>query len=400
MKPLFILVGSGLLLLSSVCTVRAENPARVRQLLQTNACENCDLSGTNLSDLDLEGANLQGANLQNSVLNRSQMNRANLRDANLQGAILGATNLRGANLQNAQLTDAAIVNFCPPNIDEGFCRVMRMLSALGSELCDDAYGLRSVLAFDPEILDRYCEQEGDIDYSFFSVDNVYDRGSFTLLLPVQLTGADLRGANLSNLDLSGADLRYANLSGANLSNANLTDTLLVGAELDGVVGATFEQAILEKSDVGELVVSLLEPQQQRAIESEARANTGAMNRAQQAYYIERGQFSDTIEALGLGLAPDTEHYRYEIVRVNADSVVQLAIPKAEGFGSYLGIVAVLEDERGERITQAVLCRATEPLGDLSNLPPVTPVADGNLICPAGFEDPFAPRQIELPREQN
>jgi hypothetical protein len=32
--------------------------------------------------------------------------------------------------------------------------------------------------------------------------------------------------------------------------------------------------------------------------------------------------------------------------------------------------------------------------------PVTPVADGNLICPAGFEDPFAPRQIELPREQN
>ena len=48
-----------------------------------------------------------------------------------------------------------------------------------------------------------------------------------------LSSADLSGANLMNAKLSGADLSGANLSGANLMNAKLSDADLSGAYLSG-----------------------------------------------------------------------------------------------------------------------------------------------------------------------
>ncbi|EAG0781824.1 pentapeptide repeat-containing protein [Listeria monocytogenes] len=46
-----------------------------------------------------------------------------------------------------------------------------------------------------------------------------------------LTGADLRHANLSNAVLTGADLTHANLSNADLRHANLSNAVLTGADL-------------------------------------------------------------------------------------------------------------------------------------------------------------------------
>ena len=46
-----------------------------------------------------------------------------------------------------------------------------------------------------------------------------------------LSGANLRSADLRSADLSGADLRSADLSGANLSGANLRSADLSGADL-------------------------------------------------------------------------------------------------------------------------------------------------------------------------
>ena len=48
-----------------------------------------------------------------------------------------------------------------------------------------------------------------------------------------LSGADLRGADLSHADLSGADLHYADLSHADLSGANLRRADLSHADLRG-----------------------------------------------------------------------------------------------------------------------------------------------------------------------
>ncbi len=73
---------------------------------------------------------------------------------------------------------------------------------------------------------------------------------------VDLRGADLRGANLSDADLRGADLRGANLSdadlrgadlrGADLRGANLSDADLRGADLRG---ANLSDADLRGADL-------------------------------------------------------------------------------------------------------------------------------------------------------
>ncbi|MEG4116141.1 type IV pilin-like G/H family protein [Microcoleus sp. N9_B4] len=46
---------------------------------------------------------------------------------------------------------------------------------------------------------------------------------------------------------------------------------------------------------------------------EAQAYISAINKAQQAYYAEYGQFSDSIAKLGLGLKEQTKNYNYRIV---------------------------------------------------------------------------------------
>jgi uncharacterized protein YjbI with pentapeptide repeats len=56
------------------------------------------------------------------------------------------------------------------------------------------------------------------------------------LRTADLSGANLRGADLQEADLSGAnlrgaDLRAANLSGARLNKTNLTDANLCGARM-------------------------------------------------------------------------------------------------------------------------------------------------------------------------
>ena len=56
------------------------------------------------------------------------------------------------------------------------------------------------------------------------------------LLEADLSGAYLRGANLSGADLRGADLRGADLLEANLSRAYLSGADLSGADLRGTVG--------------------------------------------------------------------------------------------------------------------------------------------------------------------
>ncbi|QQE65011.1 low-complexity protein [Leptolyngbya sp. BL0902] len=79
---------------------QAENPAQVQQLLTTNLCAGCDLSGADLTQAHLIGADLSGANLSG----------ANLTEANLEGADLSGANLEGANLSQAFLTNALLNN--------------------------------------------------------------------------------------------------------------------------------------------------------------------------------------------------------------------------------------------------------------------------------------------------
>ena len=88
-------------LLSTICLVapvKAENPAHVRQLIETGECAGCDLAMADLSQAHLIGADLRNANLKG----------ANLTAANLEGADLTGANLKGANLTKVFASDASL----------------------------------------------------------------------------------------------------------------------------------------------------------------------------------------------------------------------------------------------------------------------------------------------------
>ena len=103
----FLLVGCNSRTTSSSSSV-SDN---VTQLLTTNECEGCDLSGADLSNANLRSAKLSYANLRKAKLAWANLYRAdlyfaNLRHADLQNANLQDADLKHAEMQYANLTDA------------------------------------------------------------------------------------------------------------------------------------------------------------------------------------------------------------------------------------------------------------------------------------------------------
>lgn len=85
-----------------------------RQLIETNSCPGCDLSGLNLDRVNLKGANLEGANLSHVRLHLASLTKANLRntdlrDAEFGGADLAEADLRGADLRGTSFDGAYLV---------------------------------------------------------------------------------------------------------------------------------------------------------------------------------------------------------------------------------------------------------------------------------------------------
>jgi uncharacterized protein YjbI with pentapeptide repeats len=116
MKTALIPVIATLAAIALPLSAHAENPAHVKQLLDTGACARCDLSGADLQDAhligaDLRNANLRGANLQNANLEGADLTGADLKDANMTGsfatnAVFNQANLSGVNLNGARMINA------------------------------------------------------------------------------------------------------------------------------------------------------------------------------------------------------------------------------------------------------------------------------------------------------
>ncbi|ODH01782.1 general secretion pathway protein GspH [Nostoc sp. KVJ20] len=105
-------------------------------------------------------------------------------------------------------------------------------------------------------------------------------------------------------------------------------------------------------------------QANKAKQSESKTYIGSMNRAQQAFYLEKNAFASQADfgSLGLGIATQTTNYIYKIagggagasiVTNQASTVVNLAPLK-----TYVGGVGVaVQSGTSEATTVAILCEA-------------------------------------------
>ncbi|MDY6782987.1 MAG: type IV pilin-like G/H family protein [Cyanobacteriota bacterium] len=112
----------------------------------------------------------------------------------------------------------------------------------------------------------------------------------------------------------------------------------------------------------------------KAKQSEARNNVGAMNRAQQAFALEATDFTTSVSELGIGIQKQTANYLYDIkdgpvggklLAIVANRATPLTTTKT--LKPYGGVVALIEAQvaggggTAEALTIATLCEKTSPL---------------------------------------
>jgi type II secretory pathway pseudopilin PulG len=111
-------------------------------------------------------------------------------------------------------------------------------------------------------------------------------------------------------------------------------------------------------------------------QAEAKQNIGAMNRSQQAYYLENNAFSNSLQSLGLGIRTQTTNYVYS-TRATKTAAFSYGIARkaTKNTKSYVGGVFVVPDtnldpkaDKKEMITVGIVCEAISP----SNTRPTDP----------------------------
>ena len=202
----------------------------------TNACQNCYLSGVDLSNLDLSGGQFQGSTFTGANLANTSFQGASLDNANLNGAatVLSGANFVSAllhctNLSEADLSQALVLfSGIRPIVTTDFsCRV-------------DLTGATFNLSTFPLSQWRYFNLTGA------KVNGVTGAILSTTTSPLELSGAILTQMNLSQVLMDGATLDCVatasgsvctqlldtSLTAASLQQASLVDALLQGAHLD------------------------------------------------------------------------------------------------------------------------------------------------------------------------
>jgi type IV pilus assembly protein PilA len=129
-------------------------------------------------------------------------------------------------------------------------------------------------------------------------------------------------------------------------------------------------------------------QANKAKQSEAKTYVGSMNRAQQAFYLEKNEFADqnNFGNLGLGVATQTTNYRYQIagggtgstIATNQASTVVATAPLKTYIG---GVGVVVQTGTSEATTVAILCEADKArVNTGSDIATMTGVSS----CPTSF----------------
>jgi type IV pilus assembly protein PilA len=121
---------------------------------------------------------------------------------------------------------------------------------------------------------------------------------------------------------------------------------------------------------------------QKAKQSEAKQYISAMNKGQQAIYGEDGAFSNSVNALGLGIKTQTTNYNYSILATK-NAAFNYGVARSNNLTSYVGavfLVPVSQAANNKKTTVSILCAANSP----GNTQPPDPILqNGNPVCAAG-----------------
>ncbi|MCF2145647.1 type IV pilin-like G/H family protein [Desmonostoc muscorum LEGE 12446] len=126
-----------------------------------------------------------------------------------------------------------------------------------------------------------------------------------------------------------------------------------------------------------------ENQQTSDPELEAKVAIGSINRAQQAYYLENKKFA-TIDQLGIGVKPETDNYRYQIVTPGkqTQTLISTAAAKKPELKSYTGVV-FLRKVKGEMLIIPGICETDKPSTKPPGLPRFSNQKSQPIQCPVG-----------------
>ncbi len=105
----------------------------------------------------------------------------------------------------------------------------------------------------------------------------------------------------------------------------------------------------------------------KAKQAEAKNNIGAINRAQQAYYLEYQEFTTDLTQLGVGIKTATTNYRYTLLPGDAgattiNTINNMGIAVKPALKSYVGIVGTTtgNTQTSEALTIAFACESNSP----------------------------------------
>lgn len=118
-------------------------------------------------------------------------------------------------------------------------------------------------------------------------------------------------------------------------------------------------------------------------QAEAKQYVGSMLRAQQAYLLEKGKFSSSIEDLAIGIKPETINYRYKIVpQTGNKSVMITAQSKIASLKSYSGAVFTTK-QGGAETTLTGICETDKPTTTPPGIKFTLANGVGAVECPPG-----------------
>jgi uncharacterized protein YjbI with pentapeptide repeats len=271
----------------------------IQQLLKTNACPSCNLSGADLSQIRLAHADLSGANLSGAKLNLADLTGANLQEADLERADLSGADLSFADLEGANLRGTKLEGVRLQRTKIKGRTVNRLIHAdnAQAEAGDDSISTTQLMAATPSSpgtggtpdvpptstslqhlpppaaggngagqpqenhSDALLPQNTDMGTDNISearqalLEQMFDRERCIGcdLSNLDLSDRDMGGFDLERADFSGSNLRDADLGNANLKGAKFRNSLLQNADLSGadLYRADFTGADLTDADLDE-----------------------------------------------------------------------------------------------------------------------------------------------------